>query len=135
MKFAMYSLVAVATLALSSGCCLVDRFGCRTGGCATGCASCGASDCGGGCGGGSSCGSGLGHGGGAACGCGYAGYGYDDGRYAAYSGCYSGKYGKLRGPYSEVINPGPMGPQVTYPYYTNRGPRDFLAANPRGIGN
>jgi hypothetical protein len=23
---------------------------------------------------------------------------------------------------------------VTYPYYTNRGPRDFLAENPRGIG-
>ncbi len=23
---------------------------------------------------------------------------------------------------------------VTYPYYTNRGPRDFLARNPRPIG-
>ena len=30
-----------------------------------------------------------------------------------------------------------MGPQmgsVTYPYYTTRGPRDFLAGQPRGIG-
>ena len=29
---------------------------------------------------------------------------------------------------------GPPTGGVTYPYYTNRGPRDFLAANPRGIG-
>ena len=29
---------------------------------------------------------------------------------------------------------GPPTGQVTYPYYTNRGPRDFLAENPRGIG-
>jgi hypothetical protein len=29
---------------------------------------------------------------------------------------------------------GPPTAHVTYPYYTNRGPRDFLADNPRGIG-
>jgi hypothetical protein len=32
---------------------------------------------------------------------------------------------------------GPMGPpsaHVTYPYYTTRGPRDFLADNPMSIG-
>ena len=29
---------------------------------------------------------------------------------------------------------GPSVAQVTYPYYTTRGPRDFLAPNPRGIG-
>jgi hypothetical protein len=29
---------------------------------------------------------------------------------------------------------GPASAAVTYPYYTNRGPRDFLAAEPRGIG-
>jgi hypothetical protein len=29
---------------------------------------------------------------------------------------------------------GPPTGGVTYPYYTNRGPRDFLARNPRGIG-
>jgi len=29
---------------------------------------------------------------------------------------------------------GPPTAQVTYPYYTVRGPRDFLAENPRGIG-
>lgn len=30
--------------------------------------------------------------------------------------------------------PGPMTPTVVYPYYTTRGPRDFLSSNPRGIG-
>jgi hypothetical protein len=29
---------------------------------------------------------------------------------------------------------GPPSAGVTYPYYTNRGPRDFLAKNPRSIG-
>jgi hypothetical protein len=29
---------------------------------------------------------------------------------------------------------GPAAAQVTYPYYTVRGPRDFLDPNPRGIG-
>jgi hypothetical protein len=29
---------------------------------------------------------------------------------------------------------GPVAAQVTYPYYTIRGPRDFLDPNPRGIG-
>ncbi len=30
--------------------------------------------------------------------------------------------------------PGPPVGTVTYPYYTTRGPRDFLASNPRDIG-
>ena len=30
--------------------------------------------------------------------------------------------------------PGPAAATVTYPYYTNRGPRDFLARNPGNIG-
>ena len=30
--------------------------------------------------------------------------------------------------------PGPSAAGVSYPYYTNRGPRDFLAKDPRGIG-
>jgi hypothetical protein len=32
------------------------------------------------------------------------------------------------------FNPGPPVGQVTYPYYTTRGPRDFLARNPNSIG-
>ncbi len=43
-----------------------------------------------------------------------------------------------RGPQSHVGMPGPAdGPpvaQVTYPYYTTRGPRDFFEANPPSIG-
>ncbi len=30
--------------------------------------------------------------------------------------------------------PGPEHGMVTYPYYTTRGPRDFLMANPPSIG-
>ena len=29
---------------------------------------------------------------------------------------------------------GPPAGAITYPYYTNRGPRDFLARNPQSIG-
>lgn len=32
------------------------------------------------------------------------------------------------------FNPGPPTGQVAYPYYTTRGPRDFLRANPPSIG-
>ena len=34
----------------------------------------------------------------------------------------------------EYTDSGPPSAAVTYPYYTTRGPRDFLARNPRGIG-
>jgi hypothetical protein len=30
--------------------------------------------------------------------------------------------------------PGPPTAEVTYPYYTLHGPRDFLDSNPRGLG-
>ena len=33
-----------------------------------------------------------------------------------------------------VTDPGPSTGAVTYPYYTLRGPRDFLARNPSPIG-
>ncbi len=39
-----------------------------------------------------------------------------------------GAYGAVQGP------PGPPTGQVAYPYYTTRGPRDFLAKNPPDIG-
>lgn len=32
------------------------------------------------------------------------------------------------------FNPGPPAPQTAYPYYTVRGPRDFLQSNPASIG-
>ena len=34
----------------------------------------------------------------------------------------------------EAFDPGPPTGAVTYPYYTVRGPRDFLAQYPRPIG-
>ena len=34
----------------------------------------------------------------------------------------------------EVAQSGPATGAVTYPYYTTRGPRDFLAKNPPSIG-
>ncbi len=34
----------------------------------------------------------------------------------------------------EVNTPGPPTGAITYPYYTIRGPRDFLADNPPSIG-
>jgi hypothetical protein len=37
-------------------------------------------------------------------------------------------------PAAEEAAPGPAVGGVTYPYYTTRGPRDFLAKNPPGIG-
>jgi len=33
-----------------------------------------------------------------------------------------------------MVDGGPPGASITYPYYTNRGPRDFFAKSPRGIG-
>jgi hypothetical protein len=35
---------------------------------------------------------------------------------------------------AEQFTPGPPTGTVAYPYYTNRGPRDFLAENPPSIG-
>lgn len=37
-------------------------------------------------------------------------------------------------PEQPTFNQGPPGGQVAYPYYTTRGPRDFLMANPPTIG-
>ncbi len=35
---------------------------------------------------------------------------------------------------SQPVNPGPQTGTVAYPYYTHRGPRDFLLDNPPSIG-
>jgi hypothetical protein len=37
-------------------------------------------------------------------------------------------------PEAQTFNPGPPTGQVAYPYYTTRGPRDFLQNNPPSIG-
>ena len=48
----------------------------------------------------------------------------------------AGRFGRRSGvPYTETgMANGPASPHVGYPYYTNRGPRDFLVANPPSIG-
>jgi len=68
-----------------------------------------------------------GHGGG------HGGYG-DGGGYVG--GVPHGTPGYRKGPHHrEYIGPqGPPTAQVAYPYYTTRGPRDFLLDNPPSIG-
>lgn len=53
------------------------------------------------------------------------------------AGCAScGGGGRLlgRGGGDVGYQPGPPSAQIAYPYYTTRGPRDFLARNPRSVG-
>ena len=115
------------------GCCYCDdpRSGaCGSGGCPGGCAG----DCQGGAAGGCPGGCAGGCQGGAAAGCAEGGCGCSSGRCCAASpipDCYGTH---------QMVNAqigGPAGPpsgQVTYPYYTTRGPRDFFAAHPPSIG-
>ena len=125
----MRRLILAALLAAifvpNTGCCIMDRLfhcgkkcclfggGCESGDCGSG--DCGSGDCGsGGCGTeGAPC---------ASCGGAPGGHASSGDRAAARQAAAEAEYA------------GPMGPQVTYPYYTNRGPRDFLAKNPRAIG-
>lgn len=104
----MKRLVLVAALAgvltSTSGCCLLDRIFCCR---SAGCTygNCGGAGC-------------------STCGGGYAGGGRHlppgcDVASAEANAMYAG---------------GPPTGAVAYPYYTNRGPRDFLASNPGSIG-
>lgn len=105
------TMAAVVLVSTSTGCCLIDRiFACRK------CGAYGGYPCGGG--GCSTCGSAYG---------GYAG-GPGGGGDLAYGGCATGQCD----PGNAVA--GPPSPSVTYPYYTTRGPRDYLARSPRPIG-
>ncbi|HWA98474.1 MAG TPA: hypothetical protein VG713_08275 [Pirellulales bacterium] len=149
-RLMLATLIAVA-VGSSSGCCLFDRlFGCPRGypmpGCG-GCSSCGGCDsCGdcyqGGCYQGcdgcqtGDCGSPNG-GGCPTCG--------PDGGAACDGGCqgpfrHAGYRQPVPGGPPGICNWGQrryMGPptgQVMYPYYTTRGPRDFLNPNPPSIG-
>ncbi len=161
MKRTMLVLAALVAVASSTGCCCFDRLFCHGGchgglfggGCGGGCGGCddgcgwggGGCGCNDGCPYGGGCGGGCGGGG---CGCGDGGYagggngggGYAEG-YAAKGGmhnCPSGGHPLVRhhrnagGQYEYEAGP-PTG-HVAYPYYTTRGPRDFLAKNPRSIG-
>jgi hypothetical protein len=50
----------------------------------------------------------------------------------AQQGCAMGGRGCGNGPVQ--ANAGPPTAEVTYPYYTLHGPRDFLDSNPRSLG-
>ena len=75
---------------------------------------------------------------------GYGGYGYGycghgcnshHGYHAALHALrhYNG-FGNVPALPPPAFNPGPATPTVTYPYYTVRGPRDFLLPNPPPLG-
>jgi hypothetical protein len=49
-------------------------------------------------------------------------------------GCGLCRRGQPRADATGDFTPGPPVGAVTYPYYTIRGPRDFLAKNPPSIG-
>ena len=147
MKRAIFAMAALTLVATSSGCCCFERMFCG------GCGGCGSAyghegpcqaGCGQGCGGGGC--SDCGMAGGTVTGPGYA----DAPMYEQEQlgpGSYAQRPAKghpagghplvhqrrnAGGQYEFAAGPPTAG--VTYPYYTNRGPRDFLARNPRSIG-
>ena len=136
-----------STCGVESG---MSHGGCQTGNCGNG--NCGSGDCGNG-----NCGSGGGGDGD----CGRCGGMFGKARGCMGGGCNGGRTGCQAGPlgwqqggldYSSNLNPGFLGhnagqavaaqpftpgppqAQVAYPYYTHRGPRDFLNPNPPSIG-
>ncbi|HEX5445591.1 MAG TPA: hypothetical protein VFW87_17320, partial [Pirellulales bacterium] len=139
MKRAIFALSALTLVAATSGCCCFERlFCCGWGGCGYGnegpCQSCG----GGGCGGNGGC-SDCGMAGGTVTEQGYANgpaYGPDGAAVARRQAKYHPAQGHpmihqrrdAGGEYEFAAGPPTGG--VTYPYYTNRGPRDYLARNP-----
>ena len=117
MKRALMAVVVATIVSSSTGCCLIDRiFHCR-----------------GRCGPPMSCGPGFcadGHGGCADCRY-HCNDGYGDGKDCGLLA--RRKAARNAGP--DYASMGPVGAQVAYPYYTNRGPRDFFAENPPSLGH
>ena len=67
---------------------------------------------------------------------------YDPGAYGGYGGYGGGRggfggfggFGRGGMPMDGAYGGGPPSAQVAYPYYTTRGPRDFLINNPPSVG-
>ena len=121
MRHAVFALLATAVLTTASGCSALhgifihgsacDTCGeapCESCGETASCESCGESSC-------------------AGCGTVEAADGVAPASYLGHLGCRS--CGKALPPPA-----GPPAGSVTYPYYTTRGPRDFLSSNPPSIG-
>lgn len=139
MKRAIFALSAVALVAATSGCCCFEKlFCCGCGGCCgyghegpcNSCAGGGCTDCG--MAGDTVIDSGGYAGGGGPMGPGYAAAGRPGKYHPAGGHPLMHQRRNAGGQYQFAAGPPTGG--VTYPYYTNRGPRDYLAKNPRGIG-
>jgi hypothetical protein len=66
---------------------------------------------------------------------GHPGIPFDGGRYGAFGGAHRTPAYPHHHQRREYVGPqGPPSAQVAYPYYTTRGPRDFLLDNPPSIG-
>jgi hypothetical protein len=66
---------------------------------------------------------------------GHAGRPFDGGRYGYFGGAHRTPGYPHHHHHREYVGPqGPPSAQVAYPYYTTRGPRDFLLDNPPSIG-
>ncbi len=100
---------------------------CLSGGSSTGCCGCGNSGCQGGCGSGA-CGGRLG--------CPAGPLGWQQGGLDYSSHLQPGLIGHdaPAALNNRPFTPGPPSAQVAYPYYTHKGPRDFLLDNPPTIG-
>lgn len=118
-QFTFLALASLVLLALASGCAtqqgLIGRGGCNTGGCLVGSCDVAPETC-------QSCSTGS------RCGM------FSDLKLA--DGC---RNCRVRDPgrslhHSQAFTPGPPVGTVVYPYYTVRGPRDFLVDDPRPIG-
>ena len=116
MKHGLFAFVAAILLMTSTGCGLCDELFCfhKPWG---GCNGCDGGGCGGGCGDGAGCAN-----------CGGPHGGYADGGLLHHPPLPRGAGGEYVGP------EGPPTGAVAYPYYTTRGPRDFLVNNPPSIG-
>jgi hypothetical protein len=114
MKHALVALVAAIAMIGSTGCLgLHGKCGCGNGACSAGNGGSHFGGC-------AKCGHGLGkHGGCAKCGHGLRKHGDPNDGY---------------GGNPQMVNNGPASAAVSYPYYTTRGPRDFLINNPPSIG-
>lgn len=134
---ALYAVLAAIAVVSTTGCGPMDRLFCHHWGCGPWGGGCDSgprcNDCG-------SIGHGHGHGGGcSSCGVGHGGLVKNHGHYKPDYGHHHAKHAAKdafpRGAGGEVLGPaGPPTGQVTYPYYTTRGPRDFLVNNPGGMG-
>jgi hypothetical protein len=132
MKHVLFAFAAAALLMTSTGCGLCDGLfsfhkhggacnGCDGGGCGGGCGDgAGCANCGGP-NGGCADGAGCANGGGLHGGNGDGGLLHHPPLPRGAGGCYTGPEGPPTG-------------AVAYPYYTTRGPRDFLMNNPPSIG-